>query len=301
VTFDIPATKLVQIDIDGFEVGRNYPVEVGLVADARAALADLLAALEARGAATDYADTPYFAELVDLRRQWDEHLAPMRTTDYRPMTNSRALVELRAAMPRETIFVTDSSNPANQAFNELELYEPKTSIVCGGMSGIGFGVPAAIGVQKGMPDAPVVALVGDGSFLQSGTELATAAMLDLPIVVVVLNNGGWEAIRDLQTRLFGAGRNISTDWKRRGEPYFADVAGMARALGCEAQRIEDPEELGAAVRAALADRTRGPVVLEAMSAAELPYAAMHPTGWWDITVPAYLGDTREDYVTHRGF
>jgi acetolactate synthase-1/2/3 large subunit len=300
VTFDIPPTKLVQIDIDGFEIGRNYPVEVGIVADVRAALEALQAALGERGPRPGYSSTPYFEELQDLKRQWDEHLRPMRTEDRRPMTNSRALVELREAMPRDAVLVTDSSNPANQAFNEFPVYGPRLNIVAGGMSGIGFGIPAAIGAQMAAPEKKVVALVGDGSFLQTGTELAVAAMYDLPLVTVVLNNGGWEAIKDLQIELFGKDRTVSTDWRRRGEPYFADVAGVARSLGCAAERIEDPAQLAPAVRRAL-DSEEGPVVLEVMSCRELPWSLMHPTGWWDITVPAYLEKTREEYVAKRGF
>jgi acetolactate synthase-1/2/3 large subunit len=203
-------------------------------------------------------------------------------------------------MPRDAILVTDSSNPANQAFNEFPTYGPKLNVVPGGMSGIGFGIPAAIGVQMAAPEKQVVALVGDGSFLQTGTELAVAAMYDLPLVTVVLNNGGWEAIKDLQKRLFGEERTVSTDWQRKGEPYFADVAGVARSLGCEGVRVEDPAELAPAVRSALENRG-GPVVIEAMSCREMPWSLMHPTGWWDITVPAYLDDTREDYVAKRGF
>jgi acetolactate synthase-1/2/3 large subunit len=300
VTFDIPPTKLVHIDIDGFEIGRNYPVEIGVVGDAKLSLAELVTAIAGRGERSDYKESDYFAELQDLKRQWDEYLEPMRTTDYRPMTNSRALVELREAMPRDAILVTDSSNPANQAFNEFPVFGPKLNIVAGGMSGIGFGVPAAIGAQIGEPDKQVVALVGDGSFLQTGTELALAAMLDLPLVVVVLNNGGWEAIKDLQINLFGGDRKVSTDWQRKGEPYFANITELARSLGCEAERIEDPDELGAAVRRAIGSKS-GPILLEAMSARELPWTEMHPTGWWDITVPAYLAKTRDEYVEKRGF
>jgi len=300
VTFDIPPSKLIHIDLDGFEIGRNYPVEVGIVGDAKLSLAQLSSALDAYGTRPGFESTEYFAELQDLKGQWLEHLRPMRETDYRPMTNSRALVELRAAMPREAVLIVDSSNPANQAFNEFPTYGPKCNIVAGGMSGIGFGIPAAIGAQLAAPDKPMVCLVGDGSFLQTGTELAVAAMLDLPLVTVVLNNGGWEAIKDLQIRLFGEDRTVSTDWQRKGEPYFADVAGIARGLGCAAERIEDPEELAGAVKRAL-EANQGPTVIEAMSCREIPYSLMHPTGWWDITVPAYLGETREDYVASRGF
>jgi acetolactate synthase-1/2/3 large subunit len=300
VTFDIPPTKLVQIDIDGFEIGRNYPVDVGIVGDAKASLAALLEALAGLGEAPEFHASEYFAELQDYKRQWDEHLRPMRTTDYRPMTNSRALAELRRAVPRDAILVTDSSNPANQAFNEFPVYGPRLNIVAGGMSGIGFGIPAAIGAQLGAPERRVLALVGDGSFLQTGTELATAAMLGVPLVVVVLNNGGWEAIKDLQINLFGADRQVITGFRKRtGEPYFANVTEFARSLGCTAERVEDPAELGAAVTRAFA--SGGPAVVEAMSARELPWSLMHPTGWWDITVPAYLGETRDEYVEKRGF
>lgn len=300
VTFNIPETKLVQIDIDGFEIGRNYPVEVGVVGDAKMSLAALRSALAAVRDAKDYRGSEYFGELRALKAQWDEHLQPMRTTDHLPMTNSRAMVEIRKALPRHGILVTDSSNPANQAFNEFPIYGPRTNIVAGGMSGIGFGVPAAIGAQIAAPDSPVLALVGDGSFLQTGTELATAAMLGVPLVVVVLNNGGWEAIKDLQINLFGADRKAITEWTTpKGEPYFANVTEFARSLGCTAERIDDPAALADAVTRAF--NTPGPVVLEAMSAHQLPWTEMHPTGWWDITVPAYHHATRADYVAHRGF
>jgi len=300
VTFNIPDTKLVQIDIDGFEIGRNYPVEVGVVGDAKTSLSALLTALAAVSEAKDYRHSEYFQELQALKDQWDDHLRPMRTTDQRPMTNSRAMVEIRKALPRDGILVTDSSNPANQAFNEFPIYGPRTNIVAGGMSGIGFGIPAAIGAQIARPDTPVLALVGDGSFLQTGTELATAAMLGVPLVVVVLNNGGWEAIKDLQINLFGADRKAITEWTTpKGEPYFANLTEFARSLGCTAERIENPAELADAVTRAIG--TPGPVVLEAMSAHELPWSEMHPTGWWDITVPAYHKTTRADYVAQRGF
>ena len=75
--------------------------------------------------------------------------------------------------------------------------------------------------------------------------------------------------------------------------------GFAQSLGCSAERVEDPEKLADAIERAFA--TPGPVIIEAMSAHELPWTEMHPTGWWDITVPAYHGEVRDDYVAQRGF
>jgi acetolactate synthase-1/2/3 large subunit len=300
VTFNIgTTTKLVQIDIDGFEIGKNYPVEVGIVGDAKPSLEDLFAELQQAVAPADYRTMDYFAELQDLKRQWAEHLGPMQTTDHVPMTLSRALAEVRKVFPRNGIVVTDSSSPQAHTMNEFPVYEPKTHITDGCMQGIGFGVPAALGVQIGAPDRPVLAVVGDGSFLMTGCELATAVMASLPTVVLVFNNGGWGAIANLQHRLFGEEREINTKFRlRTGERYYPDIAGIAKALGCHAERVEDPADLAAAVERGLA--VDGPAVIEAMSEPELPWSATHATGEWDITVPAYLG-TRERYVAARGF
>jgi acetolactate synthase I/II/III large subunit len=116
----------------------------------------------------------------------------------------------------------------------------------------------------------------------------------------VFNNGGWEAIKNLQRNLYGPEREIITGFRSSdGTPYFANVADFARSLGCKAERVEDPADIGGAITRAFA--ADGPVVIEAMTAYELPWSGMHVTGWWDITVPAYHGHTREDYIAKRGF
>jgi acetolactate synthase-1/2/3 large subunit len=146
----------------------------------------------------------------------------------------------------------------------------------------------------------VVAIVGDGSFLMTGTELASAAMVGLPTVVLVFNNGGWGAIANLQENLFGEGRELNTHFRRcGGERYYANITEVAQGLGCHAERVEDPAELGGALERAFA--AGGPAVVEAMTVSDLPWSAMHATGQWDITVPAYLGEKREEYVAGRGF
>ncbi|MFF1360725.1 thiamine pyrophosphate-dependent enzyme, partial [Streptomyces sp. NPDC058297] len=93
---------------------------------------------------------------------------------------------------------------------------------------------------------------------------------------------------------------IVSGWTTKdGKPYFVNITEFALSLGCAAERVEDPSQLEGAVRRAF--NTNGPVVIEAMSAHELPWTEMHPTGWWDITVPAYHGATRDEYVVQRGF
>jgi acetolactate synthase I/II/III large subunit len=300
VTFNIgTTTKLVQIDIDGFEIGKNYPVEVGVVGDAKPCLEDLLAELQQRASPKDYEASEYFAELQELKRQWAEHLRPMQSTDHLPMTLSRAMVEVRKVLPRNGIVVTDSSSPQAHTMNEFPVYEPKTHITDGCMQGIGFGIPAAFGAQLGQPNRPVLAIVGDGSFLMTGTELAAAVMLGLPTVVLVFNNGAWGAIANLQTGLYGDGREINTKFRRPdGERYYPAVAEVARGLGAHGERVEHPDELGAALARAFA--APGPAVVEVMTDAELPWSSVHATGEWDITVPANVAG-RAQYVAARGF
>jgi acetolactate synthase I/II/III large subunit len=300
ITFDIPKTKLIHVDIDGFEIGKNYPVEVGIVGDAKAVLSALLSELRAYGKQRDYRNSDYFKELSGYKSEWLEYLRPMREANVTPMTASQVLWEARAALPRNAIVVTDSSNPQNQVFNEFPVYGPKQHITAGGFSGIGFALPAAIGAQLGAPNTPVCAVFGDGSFLQTGTELATAAMLGTPAIFLVINNGGWGAIRNLQLNMFGEDREIITQFQTPdGAHYVPKIADAARALGCEAERVEDPAAVQEAVKRALASGK--PYVIEAICAIERPWSKMHPTGWWDITVPAYLGDLRAEYVRNRGF
>ena len=125
-------------------------------------------------------------------------------------------------------------------------------------------------------------------------------MLGTPAIFLVINNGGWGAIRNLQLNMFGEDREIITHFKTPdGAPYSAQIADMARSLGVDSERVEDPREIGSAIKRALASGK--PYLIEAICAIERPWSKMHPTGWWDITVPAYLGGLRAEYEKHRGF
>ncbi|PUA20617.1 acetolactate synthase [Glaciimonas sp. PCH181] len=300
VTFDIPKSKLIQIDIDGFEIGKNYPAEVGIVGDAKAILTSLLNEIRDLAAPRNYVESPMFKRLQLLKEQWLEYLRPLREANRSPMTVSQILFEARKVLPRNTIVVTDSSNPQNQVFNEFPVYGPKQHITPGGFSGIGFALPAAIGAKLGLPDTPVVAICGDGAFLQTGQELATAVMMGIPAIFLIINNGGWGAIRNLQLNMFGEDREIITGFTTPdGQPYEAHIADFAKSLGAASERVTDPLQIGAALERALASGR--PYVIEAISSIERPWSNMHPTGWWDITVPAYLGELRAEYVKNRGF
>jgi acetolactate synthase-1/2/3 large subunit len=161
---------------------------------------------------------------------------------------------------------------------------------------MGFTVPAAIGAKLAQPDRTVVGIAGDGDFMQTMQELATAAMLDLPVLFVVLNNSGWISIKGGQLANFG--RIAMTDFHRRdGSVYSPDFAAIARDFGIHGEKVEDPAQIGSAVRRALA--TQGPALLEITVARDFPEAGATKAGWWDAPVPTYLPEQRRAYEAGR--
>ncbi len=296
-TYAIPPTRLIHIDLDPAEIGKNYPVEVGIVADARAALAALLEWLQAHTAPRDDRTSDYFAEIQHLREEWLAHVRGLATSDHSPVTISRLIAEVRAFLDRDAIVLTSSGNTQAQWFQEAMVYEPKTNLTTGGFSTMGWAVPAALGVKLAVPHRQVVGLVGDGDFLMTAQELATAVQYDLPVVYVVANNAGWIAIRDLQAAVYGQERAMGAEFLKDGRPISPDLAALARAFGCYAERISAPDEIRPALERAFASGR--PAVVEVMVERDYPLSGSPAVGWWDVPVPAYLAEPRARYERER--
>jgi acetolactate synthase-1/2/3 large subunit len=296
VTFSIPPTRLIHVDIDPHEIGKNYPCEIGLVADARAALLDLLEAVRQVTPARDYHESSYFQEIRRLKEEWEETQGPRRNSNAVPMTQSRAVRELRAALDRSAIVVTGAGLVQGVVRQDFPVYEPRTHLTSGGFSAMGFTVPAAIGAKLAAPERQVAGIAGDGDFLQTMQEMAVAAMLDLPVLFVVLNNAGWISIKGGQLSNFG--RMFATEFQRRdGSLYSPDFAAAARSFGLHAERVDRPDEVAPAVRRALA--TGGPALVEVTVARDFPDAGATKTGWWDVPVPTYHLERRRQYEAQR--
>ncbi len=296
VSFSIPPTRLIHADIDPHEIGKNYPCEVGLVADARAALVDLLEAVREATPARDYRRSSYFEEVQRLKQEWEEAQRPRRTSDAVPMTQSRAVSELRGALDRSAIVVTGAGLVQGVVRQDFPVYEPRTHLTSGGFSTMGFTVPAAIGAKLAAPERQVAGIAGDGDFMQTMQEMAAAAMLELPVLFVVLNNAGWISIKGGQLSNFG--RMFVTEFQRRdGSLYTPDFAAAARSFGLHAERVERPDEVAPATRRALA--TGGPCLLEVIVARDFPDAGATKTGWWDVPVPTYHEEHRRRYEAER--
>lgn len=297
VAFSIPPTKLIQIDLDSNEIGKNYPVEVGIVGDARETIGQTLQVLRENKKRKEYKDTPYFNEIQRLKKEWFASLKKFQNPNKVPMTVSCFLKELREFLERDAFVVSSSGNAQAQILQEFPFYEPKTFITSGGFSTMGFSLPAALGVKLAYPDRQVIAVVGDGDFMMTIQELATAVQYNITVVTVVLNNVGWQSIKDLQIAALGEDRVIATDFaKDNDDLYTPDFTAIAKGFGAYSKRIERPDEVKDALGKAFASGK--PAVIEVMVNREQAYSGV-VAGWWDVPIPAYLTERRKKYEEER--
>jgi acetolactate synthase-1/2/3 large subunit len=229
--------RLVRIDIDPIQAVTNAAPEISLVGDAGATLEALLAVWDRDGLAEPEGDRRVrashwrermAAEAQRVSARWDWLLDP-----------------LGEALGKRGVLAGDSSTACyHGAWLRLPAHRPRSFLYPSGYGTLGYGLPAGIGAKLGRPDDPVAVLIGDGGVMYTVAELAAAAQLKLPLVVVVADNGGYGEIRD--------------EMHQRGQPPLGvdlpspDFAGLARALGCHGREIQDGEELSAALRAGFA-------------------------------------------------
>jgi acetolactate synthase-1/2/3 large subunit len=299
ITYAIPPTRLIHMDLDPTEIGKNYPVEVGIVTDAKTGLSALLEWLRANAPrpVPDDARASYLAEIRRLREEWLAKVRALAISDHVPVTISRLIAEVRSFLDRDAIVVTSSGNVQAQWFQEAMVYEPRTNLTAGGFSTMGWTVPAALGAKLAAPGRQVLGLVGDGDFLMTAQELATAVQYGIPAVYVVANNAGWIAIRDLQAAAYGEERAVGAEFLRDDVPISPGLAALARAFGCHAERISAPDEVRPALERAFASGL--PAVVEVMVERTYPLSGSPAVGWWDVPVPAYLAERRAQYERER--
>jgi acetolactate synthase I/II/III large subunit len=270
-TFSIPPTRLMHIDADPAEIGRNYPTELGVVADAKAALGVLAEVARgrrhrSRGRLREEIARGRQAFAANWDHQWNSSQFPMRP--------ERILSELRKAVPEDGFIVTDVGWNKNGVAQQFPITVPGTFVTPSGLATMGFGPAAVLGVKIAYPDRAAVALVGDGGFSANPSVVATAMEADLPVVWLVMDNAAFGTIAGLESQHYGW--SFGCLFERRGEPYRADYAAMARAFGARGVLIDAADELGPALQEALsADR---PTVIQA----PMENAPTPTPGHWDI-------------------
>lgn len=280
-TFDFPKTKLIQIDIEASEIGRNYPVEIGAVADLKQALTVLnrvAKKIAPQGRDNEVLKQEIAANKAAFKNSNKEYIED----NCFPMQPQRILAEVREVLPRDAYITTDVGWNKNGVGQQFDILEPGTIFTPGGFATMGFGAPAALGVKIAQPERVVVSLVGDGGFGQNPALLATAAEENIPVIWIIMNNSAFGTIAGLQKAHFDT--TLGTLFEES-----PDFAAISRAYGVEGIKIEKAEEFKPALEQAIA--ANKPVVIDvAMLNNPVPTA-----GHWNI-MDIYSPDKKVHHV-----
>ena len=270
-TFNIPPTRLIHIDADVSEIGRNFPTELGVVADAKLGLQALV---EAATGIKHRNRGSLRLEIAQGRRAFAANWADHYSSNQYPMRPERILAELRQSVPEDGYIVTDVGWNKNGVGQQFPISVPGTFITPSGLATMGFGPAAVLGVKVAQPHRHAIALIGDGGFSTNPSVIATAMEAELPVVWLVMDNAGFGTIAGLESMHYGW--SFGCMFERCGQPYRADYAAMARSFGARGVMIESAADLEPALREALASDL--PTVIQA----PMENAPTPTPGHWNI-------------------
>ncbi|MBM3130593.1 MAG: thiamine pyrophosphate-binding protein [Chloroflexi bacterium] len=270
-TFAIPPTRLIHIDIDPAEIGRNFPTELGVVADAKNALGMIADA--ARGC--KHRERGNLREkIAQGRRAFAENWAAQWSSDQYPLRPERILSEVRQALPEDGFLVTDVGWNKNGVAQQFPITVPGTFITPSGLATMGFGPAAALGVKIAQPNRAVLALVGDGAFSSNMSVVATAMEAEIPVVWLVMDNAAFGTIAGLEKAHYGW--SFGCLFESEGKEYRVAYADVARACGAQGIFIRAAKDLGPALRDAFASGI--PTVIHA----PMENVPTPTPGYWNI-------------------
>ncbi len=289
-TFNFPPTKLIHIDIDPAEIGRNYPVDIGAVADLKQALTVLTRV--ARKLIPQGIKRPELAqEIAKVREAFVAGNRAHATSNAYPMRPERILADVREALPRDALITTDVGWNKNGVGQQFPILEAGTIFTPGGYATMGFGAPAALGAKIARPDRVVVALVGDGGFGQNPALLATAFEQDIAVVWVIMNNYAFGTIAGLEKAHYGT--TYGTVFEKNGKPYSPDYAAIAKAYGVDGVKINAAAEFKPALERAI--KSGKPFVIDVVMQNEPVPTAGH----WNI-MDIYSPGKKVHHVSTHG-
>jgi acetolactate synthase-1/2/3 large subunit len=237
-----PAARIVQVDIHPPELGINRRLEIAVCADARRALALML---EAAGR-EPWPARPWLERLRTLRAEWEARLAACAASPGSPIHPAALYTELRAALPRETLFSWDGGDFAHWGRAALPALHPGGWLRLGPLGTIGSALPNAIALQMAHPGRPVAMITGDGALGFYLAEFDTAVRHNLPFIAIVGNDAGWGLERELQRFSTGGAGTVGCELR----PTRYDL--VMQAMGGGGEHIERIEDVRPAVARALA-------------------------------------------------
>ncbi len=243
-----PGTRIIQLDINPAELGRSFPVTVGMQGDARSSLRKLVdVAAAATSAEPTDARAEWITHVQQLVQDWRASVAPLENSDELPMRPERLCKELTDLLPSDAVLVSDTGHSGIWTGTLLDLTSPDQSYIrCAGS--LGWGLPAAIGAKCAVPDRPVICFTGDGGIWYHLTELDTALRYGINTVTLVNNNASLNQEQNLNETVYG-GRQPGSDelWMLTN----ADFAKIAESMDCFGIQVNKPGELGSALEQAL--------------------------------------------------
>jgi acetolactate synthase-1/2/3 large subunit len=259
--------RVIHLDIDPAEIGRNYPTEVGMLGDARTVLRQML---EAARTGSGNARPKWLARVRQLVEEWRTAMKPTMESSAVPMRPERVCREITRALPENAVLVSDTGHSGIWTGAMVEFTKPGQKLIrCAGS--LGWGFPGALGVKCALPDTPVVAFVGDGGFYYHLAELETAARYGINAVIVVNNNASLNQEIPHFDKAYGG------DPDERGREMWGfsemNFAKVAESLGCMGIRVEKPEEMGPAIERGL--KAGRPVVIDVVT----DHRAFSPKTW----------------------
>ena len=240
--FNPARQRIIQIDIDERNAGWSFPVEIGLIGDAKAILEQLVEASKA-AAPGNASNRSEWTESMQTRRDAAGfHDQPEMHEDSSPVKPQRLIAQLQATMPADTIYALDAGNNRTWMAHLYRAQQANTFYSPGGTAGMGWALPAAVGLKLVYPDQPVVCISGDGGYMMTVNAISTAVQYDLPIICVVFNNGTLGMVNDHQPE----GHKIASEF------YPTNNATVAEGMGAWGIQINDSKDLPDALRAAQA-------------------------------------------------
>lgn len=249
-----PDLPVIHLDPDPWEIGKNYPVKVGIVGDPKATLLDLAQVIRKYLGPADREAAR--RRLSDAREAKERAVGDLRARarqerDRIPIPPLVLVEVLAEGIPPDAVLVDESLSSGFGLRSLLKSEDAKSFFGLHG-GGIGWGLPGALGVKLALPDRPVVALIGDGGAMYTNQALWTAAHYNLSVVAVIINNASYRILKQRTHALKGisaqTGRYVGMDL----EPPRIDFIGLAQAMGVPGERVEKAAEIGPALSRALA-------------------------------------------------